>query len=529
MAGGRQSGGLLGGRYELSGRTGEAVDGWTGLPVVLHGIPLPETVEAFAEDADDPEDVQDVPYAPYASRAGEAEARTPADGVPAGVEDAVPGQRAEPREESAAERAVRVAAEAVATAPRHPRLVELYDSVAAGATLHLVGERVLGAPLSLLLERGPLSPYRAAEIAADLVGALRAVHAAGRRHGNVTADTVLVCEDGSALLDGLGVDAVQEALCGPVPPAEGVGVGGVGAAGAAFGPWGPVRRRARDARLVLVGPVAERWAPELAGPEPADAPGRPGSRASGQDNAWVVDTLGDAEPGPAPEGPPSGEEVGPAADAWALGVLLYRMTTGQAPFDEQALVPGEELLDAVRSGTHASASGCGPLRPLVEELLRTDPDARPTLPAVAERLAGLLARAPEPLTADGMLAVAELLSGRAGPGAPGGAPGGTGTGAAAAHGRHARPHGRARGRARPEGRESHGEERKKRPGGRERPGARLPEPREGGVVGAERSQRTGTPGSGRRGGRLLGPLLVGGVLLLMVLAVLIIALVVGRH
>jgi hypothetical protein len=487
VAGGGQSGGLLGGRYELIGRAREAVDSWSGLPVVLYGVPLPETVEASVEYGVEDAVEDDGP----------------------GTPNAVPAPRgrpgAQPPEESAAERAVRVAADAVAAAPRHPRLVELYDSVASGAYLYLVGERVAGVPLSLLLERGPLSPYRAAEIASDVAGALRAVHATGRRHGNVTADTVLVCEDGSALLGGLGVDAAQGALCdGP----EG---------GVSHGSWGPVRRRARDARFVLIGPVAERWAPELAGPGVADAVGQVGpERRGGQDSAWVVDTLGDAEPGPAPDGPPSGEEVGPAADAWALGVLLYRMTTGQAPFEEageESWEAGGELLDAVRSGTHASASGCGPLRPLVEELLRTDPGARPELSAVAERLGGLLARAPEPLNPDGALAVGELLAGETGLDA-------TDAAAVAGHGRHARPHGHGYGHGRQRGR-ADGEG-----------GGRVPVPRGGDGQDGDARSGSGAAAGGapkRRGARVLGPLLVGGVLLLMVQAMVVIAVWGGRH
>ena len=76
-------------------------------------------------------------------------------------------------------------------------------------------------PLAALLADQPLSAHRAAEIAADLLTALRVVHAHGWTHRNVTARTVLICDDGRALLTGLAVGAAQEALCGydPLPDA----------------------------------------------------------------------------------------------------------------------------------------------------------------------------------------------------------------------------------------------------------------------------------------------------------------------
>ena len=62
--------------------------------------------------------------------------------------------------------------------------------------------------------------------------------------------------------------------------------------------------RARHARMTVVGPVTERWAPEQAGP--------------------VYENWRLAPP------------VGPAADLWALGVLLFRCVQGHAPYPEDA-------------------------------------------------------------------------------------------------------------------------------------------------------------------------------------------------
>ncbi|MFD0528654.1 hypothetical protein ACFQ1I_19290 [Kitasatospora arboriphila] len=139
--------------------------------------------------------------------------------------------------------------------PRHPRLLVETGAAAEGDLLWVAAERVAGAPLDELADTGPVPPYRVAELAADLAGALRALHGAGLVHGNVTAGAVLVCEDGAALLGGLLLGAAQEAVCAQLA--------------------GPVPRRRYEARADLLGPLAERW--------PADA-GPPG-------DCWALGVL----------------------------------------------------------------------------------------------------------------------------------------------------------------------------------------------------------------------------------------------
>ncbi|WP_380278826.1 hypothetical protein [Kitasatospora purpeofusca] len=225
------------------------------------------------------------------------------------------------------ERLVRRVAEVGAAAPRHPRLLQGAGAFVEGDLLWTVEEGPAGRPLAEVLADGPLPPYRAAEIAADLAAALRALHDAGLAHGNLTAGSVLVCEDGAALLGGLLPGVAEEVL------AEELG--------------GPGGRRRYEVRAELVGPVAERW--------PLDG--------------------------------------GPAGDCWALGVLLHRMATGRAPYPESG-VP--ELVTAVREGRRVPSEACGPLGPLVERLVQSDPSRRPTAAEVRLELAELLAGAPEP-------------------------------------------------------------------------------------------------------------------------------------
>ncbi|MEU8541748.1 hypothetical protein AB0C52_17480 [Streptomyces sp. NPDC048717] len=184
-----------------------AFDTYSGQEVRIRQVPLPEVVDAEVVEPADAADFGDPepgggrgPHTGTGPGAGRA-TRRPADPV--------------------VRRAVE-AAQAAARIPDHPRLEQVFDVFAEAGSLWIVSEFVAAAPLAELLAMGPLSPYRAAEIGADLLTALRTLHAFGWTHRNVTARTVLVCEDGRVVLTGLAAGAAEEALCGyaPVPPPD---------------------------------------------------------------------------------------------------------------------------------------------------------------------------------------------------------------------------------------------------------------------------------------------------------------------
>ncbi|MEU0274013.1 protein kinase [Streptomyces sp. NPDC006307] len=184
-----------------------AFDTYSGQEVLVRQLPLPEVVEAEVLDAAD------------GTAAGRA--RAAGSGGSGAQRRGTPGRATRRPGDPAVLRAVE-AAQAAAQIPDHPRLDQVFDVFTEAGSLWIVSELVPARPLAALLAEEPLSPYRAAEIASDVLTALRALHAHGWVHRNITARTVLVCDDGRVVLTGLAAGAAEEALCGyaPVPVAD---------------------------------------------------------------------------------------------------------------------------------------------------------------------------------------------------------------------------------------------------------------------------------------------------------------------
>ncbi|ANH93007.1 hypothetical protein A8713_19070 [Streptomyces sp. SAT1] len=206
--------------YELTET--RAFDTYSGQEVLLRQVPLPEVVEAEVLDADGlPEGftARDGVFRGPGALGGRTGRTVP----PARASRAEPGATRRPAD-PAVRRAIE-AAQAAARIPDHPRLDQVFDVFAEDGSLWIASELVAARPLSALLADRPLTPYRAAEVASDLLMALRVLHGHGWVHRNITARTVLVCDDGRVMLTGLAVGAAEEALCGydPVPAPDGEG------------------------------------------------------------------------------------------------------------------------------------------------------------------------------------------------------------------------------------------------------------------------------------------------------------------
>ncbi|MEU3418266.1 protein kinase [Streptomyces murinus] len=329
-----------------------AFDTYSGQEVLVRQVPLPEVVEAEVLDAD---------------------------GLPEGFTTrgrgarSVPAARAATRRpaEPAVRRAVE-AAQAAARIPDHPRLDQVFDVFAEGGSLWIVSEWVAARPLSALLAERPLTPYRAAEVASDVLMALRVLHAHGWVHRNVTARTVLVCDDGRVLLTGLAAGAAEEALCGydPVPGAEEDGDAG-SAAEALPGAGRPVDIVVPDA----VDPEAARRAAIQA--RAAGAPGVPGGPGANGVSG------GPEAPGGSPASGTAGQRaLESGADiraARAGAIAAYRAgaraaaRVQEAQQGERAALPGARRAAEDDTGTDHAAEPGGPVEGGSEGTARSAP------------------------------------------------------------------------------------------------------------------------------------------------------------
>ncbi|AOR36720.1 hypothetical protein BFF78_41780 [Streptomyces fodineus] len=88
----------------------------------------------------------------------------------------------------------------------------------------------------------------------------------------------------------------------------------------------------------------------------------------------------------------TGSQAGPASDLWSLGATLATACAGQSPFRRPA---APATLHAVAYEEPALAERLGPLRPIVEALLRKSPSERPSTERVRSALRRVAAEEPD--------------------------------------------------------------------------------------------------------------------------------------
>ncbi|MGW4438962.1 protein kinase [Streptomyces sp. NPDC004596] len=360
--------------YELTETL--AFDTYSGQEVLVRQVPLPEVVEAEVLDSE---------------------------GLPEGFTARERGARRSPAARTATRRpsdpAVRravEAAQAAARIPDHPRLDQVFDVFAEGGSLWIVSESVAARPLSALLAEQPLTPYRAAEVASDVLMALRVLHAHGWTHRNVTARTVLVCDDGRVMLTGLAVGAAEEALCGydPVPAQDHpAGDGGApdarptggqlpGAPGPDGGPGAPGGHEGPGAAGAPGSSGSQGFGgalrPAETVPSP-DADPEAARRAAIQARAGGLPVPGGAPAGSVPV-PPSGRRALESGDdvraARAGAIAAYRAGTRAAARVQEAQQNGRAALPGARPPAEGDAGAAGAAQPPYSSGLPAAPPGR---------------------------------------------------------------------------------------------------------------------------------------------------------
>ncbi|MFC8079174.1 serine/threonine-protein kinase [Streptomyces sp. NPDC057307] len=91
----------------------------------------------------------------------------------------------------------------------HPAVVTVHDVLDHGGRPWIVMQYVDGPSLADALTPDPITPREAARIGLQVLGALRAAHAAGVLHRDVKPGNVLLARDGQVLLTDFGIAAIE--------------------------------------------------------------------------------------------------------------------------------------------------------------------------------------------------------------------------------------------------------------------------------------------------------------------------------
>jgi tRNA A-37 threonylcarbamoyl transferase component Bud32 len=101
--------------------------------------------------------------------------------------------------------------EAIAVARlSHPSIVNVYDTCSDDGVEAIVMELVRGQTLRQMLDEGPIDPWVAANIAAQVAGALSVAHAAGLVHRDIKPANILLSEDGRVKVGDFGIAKAAE-------------------------------------------------------------------------------------------------------------------------------------------------------------------------------------------------------------------------------------------------------------------------------------------------------------------------------
>jgi WD40 repeat protein len=195
---------------------------------------------------------------------------------------------------------------------QHPNIVAVHEVITDGGRICLVLEFVDGPSLAQKCGGSPQPPAEAARLVETLAAAVHVAHQHGIIHRDLKPGNVLLTR---AFGGGEGTTPRPEAGANWIPK---------------IADFGLAKRAGADSGLTQTGDVL--GTPSYLAPEQAE--GKP-------------------------------RAVGPAADVYALGAILYELLTGRPPFR------GESPMDTVRRVLHEEPPGVRRLRPAVPRDLET--------------------------------------------------------------------------------------------------------------------------------------------------------------
>ena len=219
-----------------------------------------------------------------------------------------------------AERLRRFKQEALAaSALNHPNILTIHEIGAAGGTDFIVTEFIDGISLRELMAKQPVAISQVLDICTQIASALAAAHAAGIVHRDIKPENVMVRRDGYVKVLDFGLAKLTQ-IPGP-----------------------GINSEASTVQVVQTDPGKIMGTAKYMSPEQA-----------------------------------RGFEVSEQTDIWSLGVILYELAAGRAPFEGQS---GTDVLASILTAEPVPLQRYSPgipgeLQRIVRKALRKDPEER---------------------------------------------------------------------------------------------------------------------------------------------------------